>query len=282
MALRRVSLPSPNYSSRAGAAVTTIVIHTAQGATNFYDLGAWFQNPASGVSSHIGIDDTPGAVGEYVLPSGKAWTQGNANPWCVSAELCAFAEWDIATWNTHPAMLENCAAWVAEEAGRFGIPILRLGPADAQDPGTAGVCQHVDLGAMGGGHWDCGPSFPIDQVLAMAGGSRPAVPSPITGEDMICSDPNSGGVWVVASKEGAVFTYDGAPYIGATNNTQMNAGRNPCVGLDVWKDRKGLPGLVMVLDWGDRGDGRSADGGDRFRRYRFPRDGSGKATSGTY
>jgi hypothetical protein len=282
MALRRVAIPSPNYSSRAGARVTTIVLHTAQGALNYTDLGAWFANPASGVSSHVGIDDTPGTVGEYVLPNGKAWTQGNANPWSVSAELCAFAEWDIATWNTHQAMLENCAAWIAEEAARFGIPILRLGPADAQDPDCPGVCQHADLEGMGGGHWDCGPAFPIDQVLAMAGGSRPAASSPNLEANMLCTDPVTGGVWVVASKEGAVFTYDGAPYIGATNNTSMNAGRYPCAGIDLWQDQRGQVGLVMVLDWGDRGDGRSSDGGERFRRYYFPRDGSGKAKGGTY
>jgi hypothetical protein len=285
MALRRVAIPSPNYSSRGGAAVTTIVLHTAEGARTYQDLGAFFANPASGVSSHTGIDDTPNTVGEYVPRTGSSWTASAANKWSVQTELCAFAAWDIAEWNRHAPMLENCAAWIAEEAAALGIPILRLGPADAQDPGTAGVCQHNDLGAMGGGHWDCGPGFPMDRVLERANqlaGGRPAVPSPITGEDMICTDPNTGGVWVVATKEGAVYTYDGAPYIGATNNTQMNAGRNPCVGLDVWKDRKGLPGLVMVLDWGDRGDGRSSDGGDRFRRYRFPRDGSGKASSGTY
>lgn len=101
---------------------------------------------------------------------------------------------------------------------------------------------------------------------------------------MICTDPDTGGVWVVASKEGSVYTYDGAPYIGATNNESMNGGRYPCVGLDVWKDPKGQNGMVMVLDWGDRGDGsgKSNDGGDRFRRYRFPRDGSGAAKGGTY
>jgi hypothetical protein len=227
MVLRRVSLPSPNYSSRAGAAVTTIVLHTAQGATNFYDLGAWFQNPASGVSSQVGIDDTPGAVGEYVLPTGKAWTQGNANPWCVSAELCAFAEWDIATWNTHPAMLENCAAWVAEEAARFGIPILRLGPADAQDPGCPGVCQHVDLGAMGGGHWDCGPAFPIDQVLALAvqlAGGAPAAPArKWKGHNMIAATSTGKGYWCV-THDGAVNAFGDAQYKGGGFNPDIITG----------------------------------------------------------
>ena len=167
MALKRVAIPSPNYSSRGGSAVRLIVLHTAEGALTYQDLGSYFANTASGVSSHVGIDDTPGTVGEYVQRSGKAWTAANANPYSVQAELCAFAEWDNAEWQAHPTMLANTAAWIAEEAAAFGIPIRKLTAGQAQG-GTAGVCQHVDLGASGGGHWDCGPAFPMDQVLDMA------------------------------------------------------------------------------------------------------------------
>jgi hypothetical protein len=66
-------------------------------------------------------------------------------------------------------MLENTARWIAEEAAYFGIPITKLSPAAAQGDGR-GVCQHDDLGAWGGGHWDCGGGFPIDQVLDLARG----------------------------------------------------------------------------------------------------------------
>ena len=109
----------------------------------------------------------------------KAWTASNANPWSVQAELCAFAAWSPAEWSNHPVMLENCAAWIAEEAAHFGIPLVALSAGDAQNPGVAGVCQHADLGAMGGGHWDCGPGFPMGDVLDMARtGGRPAEPEP--------------------------------------------------------------------------------------------------------
>ena len=169
MTLDRVPIPSPNYSSRAGAAVRLICLHTAQGPDNFEDLGAYFANPASGVSSHVGVDDTPNTIGEYVRRDYKAWTASDANPVAVQAELCAFAEWDTATWNSHPHMLANTAAWIAEEAAHYGIPIVKLSPAEAQGTGR-GVCQHADLGAWGGGHWDCGNGFPVDAVLALARG----------------------------------------------------------------------------------------------------------------
>lgn len=179
MALNRISIPSPNYSSRGGAAVRLVVLHTAQGARTARDLGAFFARPSSGVSSHVGIDDAlgVGTIAQYVPRPQKAWTQGNANPVAVSAELCAFAEWGSAEWDRHPVMLQNTASWIAEECAALGIPITKLTAAQAQGSGR-GVCQHVDLGSWGGGHWDCGPAFPIDRVLEMARSGTAPAPEP--------------------------------------------------------------------------------------------------------
>ncbi|HKB40474.1 MAG TPA: N-acetylmuramoyl-L-alanine amidase [Gemmataceae bacterium] len=168
--LTRRAFPSPNYSSRGGAAVRLIVIHTAEGATTIESLGSYFANPSVDASSHTGADDKAGVIGEYVKRDGKAWTQASANPVCVSIELCAFAKWSSSEWGKHDAMLENCARWIAEEAAHFDIPITKLSAGQAQGSGR-GVCQHADLGSWGGGHWDCGGSFPIDSVLEMARGN---------------------------------------------------------------------------------------------------------------
>ena len=191
MALKRIYYPSPNYSSRGGTAVRLAVCHTAEGARTYQDLGAFFANPASGVSSQVGIDDTPNTVGEYVHRDKKAWTQGAANPYSVSAELCAFAAWTTNDWMAHPIMLSNTALWLAEEAQAFGIPLVRLTAAQAQDGRSKGVCQHVDLGSAGGGHWDCGPAFPMDDVIAMAiSGSNPPAETQPPGEDMFIKEPD--------------------------------------------------------------------------------------------
>lgn len=264
MTLNRIPYGSPNYSSRGGARVTTVVCHTAEGARTAADLGAFFANPASGVSSHVGIDDTGNTVWEYVRRDWKSWTQANANPWCVSAELCAFAAWSPGEWANHENMLANCAAWIAEEAAAFGIPIVRLTPAQAQ-AGTPGVCQHRDLGSMGGNHSDCGDGFPFDQVLDMAaGGAQPAIQEV---NNMIAIDEASGGVWV-AGRGGEVYAYDGAPWLGACNTPVFNAARWPCVGIAAW----GIGGYMLVLDT-EVGDYNP----DRYLRYHFPRDGSGAA-----
>lgn len=165
--LTRKAMPSPNYSTRGGASVRLIVIHTAEGALTIEALGNFFEDPNAEASSHVGIDDTPGVVGEYVKRGNKAWTAKNANPVAVQAELCGFAGWSLKTWEAHPTMLENCARWIAEEAAAFDLPLTKLTPSQAQGSGR-GVCQHDDLGSWGGGHWDCGGSFPIDDVLSRA------------------------------------------------------------------------------------------------------------------
>jgi hypothetical protein len=275
MTLTRKPIPSPNYSSRGGVQVRLIVLHTAEGATTIESLGSYFANPASGVSSHTGIDDQPGVIGEYVRRPDKAWTAAQANPHSVQAELCAFASWDAAEWHRHPQMVDNCATWIAEESAHFGIPITALTAIQAQS-GVAGVCQHVDLGAAGGGHWDCGPAFPMSHVIDLARGAPTPQPQPDWKDDnMVLTDPDTNGVWVVADKTGAIYNYDGAPFLGGTNNPALNPHGHPCVGISGFTDRHG-PGYCLTLDWGDRGDGHSTDGGDRYRRYRFPRDGSAR------
>jgi hypothetical protein len=206
MALTRVWIPSPNYSSRT-TAVRLIVLHTTEGARTYQDLGAFFANPASGVSSHVGIDDTPGVIGEYVKPNRKAWTQGNANGYSIAAEQCAFAAWSRSEWlDNHPQMLANTAAWVAEEAARFGIPINKLTASQAQDGYSKGVCQHIDLGAAGGGHVDCDygtGNYPIDEVIDMAKGGTPATTS--EEDDMIIIEPNGDELQLIYGGTGSYW-----------------------------------------------------------------------------
>jgi hypothetical protein len=176
MALKRLWLPSPNYSSRGGATVRLIVLHTSEGAQDIRSLGNFFANPSSQVSSHVGIDNVEtDTIGEYVKRGNKAWTAASANPIAVQVEQCtpsgAASGWSRDYWlRTQERMLRNTARWIAEEAKHYGIPIVELTPSQAQGGGR-GVCQHVDLGSMGGdGHTDCGKGYPMDQVLAWAKG----------------------------------------------------------------------------------------------------------------
>lgn len=212
MALKRVWMPSPNFSGRGGSDVRLIVLHTTEGATTIESLGSWFGQTSTQASSHVGADDKPNTVGEYVHRIDKAWTCAEFNPVSVNMELCAFASWSTADWNRHPNILDNCAQWIAEEATHYNLPIQRLTPVEAQGSGR-GVCQHVDLGSRGGGHHDCGPGFPMDKVLQMARDYADAgdstEPTPPKEEDIVaitCGENNAGAFHVfVEAKDGSIW-----------------------------------------------------------------------------
>jgi N-acetylmuramoyl-L-alanine amidase len=216
MALRRDWIPSPNKSGRSGG-VRLIIIHTAEGALSYPALGSYFSNPNADVSSHTGIDDTPGVIGEYVSAGDTAWTAGNVNGYSVQTELCAFASWDAATWDRHEVMLQNCADWVREEADRFGIPLVFST--------THGVCGHVDVSGPGG-HWDPGPAFPMDRVIAMASGARAPGPKKRKGRNMIAKTASQNGYWT-ATYDGGVNTFGDAQFKGAANDPDAGGPGKP-------------------------------------------------------
>jgi N-acetylmuramoyl-L-alanine amidase len=180
-------MPSPNYSSRGGASVRLIVLHTTEGAQTIESLGSFFGQSSSQVSSHVGTDNKSATIiGEYVKRGNKAWTGGNANPVAVQCEMCtpsgASANWTRDYWlNQQKTMLNATAAWVAEEAAFYGIPIVALSASQAQGSGR-GVCQHKDLGAWGGGHVDCGPGFPMDYIINTAKGVGTTAPDSRAGD----------------------------------------------------------------------------------------------------
>jgi hypothetical protein len=223
MPLRRVWIASPNKSSRGGSGVRLVVIHTAEGARGYRALGNFFANPSSQVSSHVGIDDEHGVIGEYVKRPEKSWTQSAFNPQAVSAELCAApkgtttpcgANWSRAEWLTHGDMLQNTADWIREECQHFGLPIVKLSAGQAQGSGR-GVCGHVDLGQAGGGHSDPGPNFPWSEVMDLArrGGPPPSTTS-AQEDKMIATATASNGnghFWRVLSDGSAVdYTWKGS------------------------------------------------------------------------
>jgi len=236
MALQRVWIPSPNYSSRGGSSVRLIVVHTAEGARTIESLGNFFASSSAQVSSHTGIDDKRGKIGEYVKRPNKAWTASEFNPVAIQTELCGFASWSTNEWrNNHDNMLRNCADWIAEEAKYYGLPITQLSASQAQGSGR-GVCGHNELGARGGGHWDPGPGFPWDYVLDLARGSSPEPSQPDSEEPQVAVALNwADGIHVFELHKDAVwYTWQNK---GQTNWNGAKAGSGPA-GMSRFCDAK--------------------------------------------
>ncbi|MCK2242136.1 MULTISPECIES: N-acetylmuramoyl-L-alanine amidase [unclassified Crossiella] len=162
-------IASPHHSGRGGARVRLVVVHTAEGARTVEALGRFFQGKTQ-ASSHVGIDDH--RIEQYVPYDRAAWTLRSGNPVSDNAELCGFARWDRAEWLRHPRMLDLTAAWIWQRCSARGIPIRKLTPAQVA-AGESGVCGHHDWteGMKEGSHWDPGPHFPWDLVMAKAGDS---------------------------------------------------------------------------------------------------------------
>ena len=186
MALKRIWYPSPHHSARSGS-VRLIVLHTTEGAQTIESLANWFANPSAQVSSHVGADNKrQGTIAEYVRRDRAAWAQGNYNSASTCIEMCTPAGaangWSRSYWlNSQGWLLDNCAAWIAEEARHYGIPIVKLSAAQAQGSGR-GLCGHVDIQPRD--RTDPGPGFPWDVVISKATGGTPPAPPLEEGNEM--------------------------------------------------------------------------------------------------
>jgi hypothetical protein len=176
-----------NSSSRSGARVLWVVVHTAEGIRKASDLKAFFERSTNS-SSHAVADDV--TLLDNLVPYDRAaWTLRNGNSRSDNLELCGFANWSRAEWlNNHQGMLNNAAAWIRSRCLSRGIPIHKIDAA-AVGRNEAGVIGHVDYtnGKHDGSHWDPGPGFPWDVVIARAaqGGAAP-IPEedmPLSGND---------------------------------------------------------------------------------------------------
>lgn len=157
---------SPCRSSRNGVKPRIIVLHITvshnrPGKGDVDVILDYFGQPSTMASSHI-INDAEGNCARCVPDGDKAWTQAAYNSQALSIEQ---VEWDRnrprSDWfKLNQKQLDNTAAWVAWWAKKYDIPLVHST--------THGVCEHMDLGAAGGGHDDCGPGFPLDYILTKA------------------------------------------------------------------------------------------------------------------
>ena len=166
-----VRTASPNCSHR-NANVSLIVLHSTEGknypksSADLKGLGAWFSNPAAGVSCHVATDGD-GQSARYVRDDLKAWHCAGYNSASLGIEQVGFAADSRKTWLGRRDQLRETARWIAYWHRKHGIPI-RKGAVASGRVTRSGVLRHSDLGAVGGGHRDPGSSYPFGLVLLTA------------------------------------------------------------------------------------------------------------------
>lgn len=161
-------------NSRGGARVIWLAVHDTEGGGTAKTLrdASWWEG-----SSHAIADNLPESQGGGLLTpedgtvpyERSAWTLRNGNPISDNIELVGMASWSRAKWLSQPLLLDRCARWLADRSKARGIPLRRLTLAEirAKQPGVIGHGDYTN--ATGDGtHWDPGPGFPWDVVLAKA------------------------------------------------------------------------------------------------------------------
>lgn len=137
---------SPNHSTRHGERIRLLVWHETAGA---YDGSvAWLCNPAAQASAHLVVREDGGEVSQLVKLADKAWHAAAYNPESVGVEHANVTAKGYST-----------EAQLRISARVFGWLCLHCGvpPRFARGGVGAGICRHLDLGALGGGHTQCGP-----------------------------------------------------------------------------------------------------------------------------
>lgn len=77
-------VPSPNFNSRGGSAITHVIIHDTEG--NYAGSLSWLITPASQVSSHYLLRSSDGHIAQLVHESDRAWHVGCWNSWTIGLE----------------------------------------------------------------------------------------------------------------------------------------------------------------------------------------------------
>ena len=155
---------SPNYSPRL-TPISLIVLHSTESdnvphsSSDLEGVASWFANPAAQVSAHV-ITDADGHSARCVLDKDKAWHVAAYNSPALGIEQigrAAQTQWDQDEW------IETCR-WIAQWSHQYHIPIRRAITSGGRVL-RSGVTTHKKLGALGGGHVDPGPHYPLRRVL---------------------------------------------------------------------------------------------------------------------
>jgi hypothetical protein len=160
-------------SSRHGAPIKLIVIHTTQGQNlpgvkDLVSLGQWWDasyGTPQACSSTVGVDNE-GNSARYVHDVDKPWTQAYYNPWSLSIENVGQA--NVTDW-TELIYKEN-ARWIAFWCNRHDIRPYKAQVTASGIIVKSGVIRHSDLGPLGGNHKDPGSEFELAHCCELARG----------------------------------------------------------------------------------------------------------------
>lgn len=137
---------TPNQSSRNGVKPDLLVWHETAGA--YTGSVSWLCNPAAQASAHVVVQEDGLGSTQLVHLADKAWHAVAYNSRGVGVE---HANTTAKGYSTEQQLQVS--------ARIFGWLCLHLNipPKWSRTGADPGICRHLDLGALGGGHTQCGP-----------------------------------------------------------------------------------------------------------------------------
>lgn len=272
--------PSPNNSSRSGASVDFVVIHTCEGS--YSGCWGWLANGASGVSAHYVVNDSGSEVRQLVDEDRKAWhiaanydcgnnssvecwRNGSAmNSVSVGIEHAGYAS--QSSWD--PGLIERSSELSCGITQRHGIPTDsyhivghgQLQPWNRTDPGANWPWSdylskvQTECGVGGGGGTGGGTGTGTGGGTVPPSGSQFVIDSNNGANDVAnyYSDVSSNW-WASANVSGYYNTgYWVAPTYGVSDPASFffYDGASECYTVDAWwsaaNDR---PQNIVFLGW---------------------------------
>lgn len=151
-------------SGKMKQAPSLIVIHSAEGSTAAGVAGT-FLDPNAGGSTHLAIGED--GVYQFLPFDAIACGAQGVNERALHIELAGYASWTRTQWLARQKTLDCAAYWIAYLSDRFDIPVEFV-DAVGLKARQSGVTTHIEVNRAYkiGNHWDPGPGFPMDVLLA--------------------------------------------------------------------------------------------------------------------
>ncbi|HVK25072.1 MAG TPA: N-acetylmuramoyl-L-alanine amidase [Actinokineospora sp.] len=172
-----ISVPSPNFYEGRRSAIKWIVWHSTESGEvkgGAYNVAKnWFALAKSQASAHIVADDGadpryPDGIVRCVDPADTAWHAKAASSAGYGVEIVGRAGQSGVDW-TDPyslSAIRNACAHIKTVPELAHIPARWLTDEQLRR-GESGHITHAQVSrVLGGTHWDPGPAFPRDHVMA--------------------------------------------------------------------------------------------------------------------
>lgn len=160
-----------NYTKVDSRMVDLLVVHTMESPEKpgtAKAVALWFAGAnAPQASAHYCIDSS--TIVQCVWDHDVAWAAPNANHNGLHFEHAGRAAQRVKDWSDAYSTSELLlsAALAAKKAHQYGIPLVKLTPAQVK-AGKHGFCGHLDVTRAfpgSGSHVDPGPNFPWDRYM---------------------------------------------------------------------------------------------------------------------